>query len=139
MVVKSVWWWVWLWVGGPTLSLVFEALSNHFRTTFKLLSNHFPLPDNFHCCFLPHLFHLVLPPHSSADIQISTEGGRERLDELIQQVETLINVTPKSEADMVELPWDYCGGNFTRTLHDWDTRTTEKDSAGGVYLAAGMS
>jgi len=61
------------------------------------------------------------------------------LDELIQQVETLINVTPTSEADMVELPWDYCGGNFTRTLHDWDTRTTEKDSAGGVYLAAGMS
>jgi hypothetical protein len=61
------------------------------------------------------------------------------LDELIQQVETLINVTPKSEADMVELPWDYCGGNFTRTLHDWDTRTTEKDSAGGVYLAPGMS
>jgi alpha-aminoadipic semialdehyde synthase len=51
----------------------------------------------------------------------------------------LVTVTPKSEAEMIELPWDYCGGNFTRTLHDWDTRTTEKDSAGGVFLSPGVN
>ena len=74
-------------------------------------------------------------PVSSADVQISTEGGREKLEEILQLVETLISVTPKSEAEITELPWDYCGGNFTSTLHDEDLRKTEKDSAGGVYLA----
>ena len=76
-------------------------------------------------------------PVSSADIQVSTEGGRERLEYILNEVNTLVRVTPKSEAEVTELPWDYCGGNFTRTLHDWDSRTTEKDSAGGVFLAPG--
>jgi len=76
-------------------------------------------------------------PLSSADIQISAEGGRERLEEILRLVETLVEITPKSEAECTELPWNYCGGNFKRTLHDWDTRTTEKDGAGGVFLSPG--
>lgn len=34
-------------------------------------------------------------PSSSADIQVSVEGGREKLDEILQLVQKLIDVTPK--------------------------------------------
>ena len=73
-------------------------------------------------------------PVSSADVQISTEGGRDDLEKILHLVETLVNVTPKSEAELTELPWDYCGGNFERTLHGENDMISQKDSAGGNYL-----
>ncbi len=48
---------------------------------------------------------------------------------------------PQAEANLSELPWDYCSGVFTRTLHDVYEQSTTKDSAGRNYgvMAEGSS
>ena len=53
---------------------------------------------------------------SSADIQISVEGGRDGLNEIMEKLVTLSSVTPKAEAIITEMPFDYCKGNFSKTL-----------------------
>ena len=50
---------------------------------------------------------------SSADIQISVEGGRDGLNEIMEKLVTLSSVTPKAEA-ITEMPFDYCKGNFSK-------------------------
>ena len=55
---------------------------------------------------------------SSADIQISVEGGRDGLNEIMEKLVTLSSVTPKAEAIITEMPFDYCKGNFSKTLRD---------------------
>jgi len=54
---------------------------------------------------------------SSADIQISVEGGRDGLNVIMEKLFTLSSVTPKAEAIITEMPFDYCKGDFSKTLH----------------------
>ena len=43
--------------------------------------------------------------------------------------------TKQAEANLSELPWEYCSGVFTRTLHDIYEQSTRKDPAGRNYGA----
>ena len=54
---------------------------------------------------------------SSADIQISVANGRDGLKEIMTKLDALADVVPKAEAVIAEMPFDYCKGDFSKTLH----------------------
>ena len=54
---------------------------------------------------------------SSADIQISMSGGRDGVNEVIKKLHSLALVDPTAEATVSEMPFEYCSGDFSKTLH----------------------
>lgn len=55
---------------------------------------------------------------SSALLQVTLDGGRPALERLIDELRTLAEITPSSHALVTEMPIDYCGGVYERTLHE---------------------
>ena len=49
-------------------------------------------------------------------LQLSVPDGRDGLDELIRKVSLLASITPGAEAEIREMGWEYCSGNFGKTL-----------------------
>jgi alpha-aminoadipic semialdehyde synthase len=66
------------------------------------------------CQVRPNFLNAESTSTSSAIVQVSMKT-REELDEIIEKVKALAQLTPGAEASVTELP-DYCGINYSKTL-----------------------
>ena len=64
---------------------------------------------------------------STATVQISLDGGRPAVDELIRKLTMLADLTPTADASVAELPRTYCSGDYSSTRSELESRSSEKD------------
>ena len=64
---------------------------------------------------------------SSATVQVSLDGGRPAVNELIRKLTMLADLTPTADASVAELPRTYCGGDYSSTRSELESRSSEKD------------
>eukprot|EP00939_MAST-03C_sp_MAST-3C-sp1_P003035 g3035.t1 len=81
-----------------------------------------------------HVDHIEVRPNlpdsiarSSAAVQVSLEGGRPAIDELLRKLTMLADLTPNANGSVAELPRTYCSGNFSTTTNQLITKQNEKD------------
>ena len=72
---------------------------------------------------------------SSADIQVSMPDGRAGINEVLKKLSGLALLDPKAEAMVTELPFEYCSGDFSKTMHGraTDDSMIFKDAASMTY------
>lgn len=78
-----------------------------------------------------HVDHIEVRPNlsdrmarSSAAVQVSLNGGRPAVDELLRKLTMLADLTPNADGSVAELPRSYCSGNYATTR---DQKVQEKD------------
>jgi alpha-aminoadipic semialdehyde synthase len=54
---------------------------------------------------------------SSADIQITMPDGRNGVNDVLKKLNALALVDPTAEAMITEMPFEYCSGDYSKTLH----------------------
>ena len=64
---------------------------------------------------------------SSATVQVSLDGGRPAVNELIRKLTMLADLTPTADASVAELPRTYCSGDYSSTRSELESRSSEKD------------